>query len=69
MQGFDKERRMQRDTKLRQYKQDLEEVKRAFYKAQDKYIASKNKETIMGANLDEVVIFYKFLYMILIESF
>jgi hypothetical protein len=55
MLGFDSDMRLQRENKLRQYRQDLEEAKRQFFKIQEKYIASKNKETIMGANLEEVV--------------
>ncbi len=55
MLGFDTDKRLQRENKLRQYRQDLEEAKRQFFKIQEKYITSKNKETIMGANLEEVV--------------
>ena len=58
LMGFDNERRLQREHKVRQYRQDLEEAKRAFFKIQDKYIASKNKDTIMGANLEEQVFIF-----------
>lgn len=39
--------------KLRQYKDDLQAAKKVFYQQQDKYIAAKSKETLMGASLEE----------------
>lgn len=39
--------------KLRQHKDDLSAAKKVFYQHQDKYIAAKSKETLMGASLEE----------------
>ena len=46
---------MTREVKLKQYREDLEEAKRGFLKYQDRYIQAKNKDTMMGANLEEAV--------------
>mmetsp|Transcript_36415 Transcript_36415/g.35285 ORF Transcript_36415/g.35285 Transcript_36415/m.35285 type:complete len:119 (+) Transcript_36415:16-372(+) len=52
--GFGSEQRAQREAKLREYRQELEEAKRAFLKLQDNFTTKKNQETVMGANLEEV---------------
>ena len=53
--GFDGGKRMQHEQKLKTFRSDLEEAKRSFLKVQDRYIVQKNKETMMGANLEEAV--------------
>ena len=53
--GFDRWSRQQREAKLKQYRRDLDEVRGQVNSEQTKYIQQKNKETMMGANLEEVV--------------
>ena len=38
---------------VRRYKNDYEEAKRRFAKCEDKYLHQKNRETLMGASIDE----------------
>lgn len=49
---------MQREIKIREYRSDLDEAKRGFLKFQDRYIQAKNRDTLMGANLEEHVLFW-----------
>ncbi len=52
--GFDRERKMQRESKLKQHRRDLEEVRRQVLSEQNKYLTQKNKDAVMGATLEEV---------------
>ena len=38
--------------KVRQYKKDFSEMKKKLYKAEEDYAFEKNKEMLMGAQLD-----------------
>ena len=54
MAGFDRQRKMQRDAQLKQHRRDLEEARRNMLSEQNKYVTQKNKDTMMGASLEEV---------------
>jgi hypothetical protein len=54
LSGFDRERRLQRESKLKQHRRDLDEVRRGFHFESSKYVLQKTKETAMGANLEEM---------------
>ena len=41
---------------MKKYRNDLESLKRRFVKIQDQYITAKSKETLMGAELEDVLI-------------
>lgn len=56
--GFTQDQKMQREIKIREYRSDLDEAKRGFLKFQDRYIQAKNRDTLMGANLEEHVLFW-----------
>jgi hypothetical protein len=53
MAGFDRERKMQREAQLKQHRRDLEEARRSMLSEQNKYVTQKNKDTLMGASLEE----------------
>lgn len=50
----DKVKRLQYEQKVRQYKRDLDEAKHTINLETGKYANQKSKETMMGANLEEV---------------
>jgi len=50
--NYEGESKMQREHKLKQYKRDLEEGKRAFNASMEPRNISKSRETMMGAEFD-----------------
>eukprot|EP00347_Sterkiella_histriomuscorum_P012813 403367129 len=51
--GFEANKKLQYEQRIKTYKNDLDEARRTFLKLQDRYIVQKNKETMMGAHLEE----------------